>query len=201
MDILEPLKGGVLTASQIVRRGGLVVYPTETVYGLGCDPFDIDAVKRVFQVKGERRKPLPILASSINYVEKIACMTRDGKKIAQRLWPGPLTLIFSKKRVLPDEVTSSLDTVGVRVPKHDVARELIRLCGGLLIGTSANVSGEKPPRTVEEVAQELKKQVDAVIDCGSTEFGIPSTIADLSRGKLRMVRGGPVSLKELSNLG
>ena len=200
MDVLEPSKGGMLTASQIVRRGGLVVYPTETVYGLGCNPFDIDAVKRVFQVKGERKKPLPILASSINYVEKIACMTRDGKKLAQRFWPGPLTVIFSKKRVLPDVVTSSLDTVGVRVPKHDVARELIRLCGGLLIGTSANVSGENPPRTVEEVAQELKNQVDAIIDCGSTEFGIPSTIVDLSRGKLRMVRGGPVGLKELSNL-
>ena len=200
MDILEPLKSRILAASQVARRGGLVIYPTETVYGLGCNPFDIDAVKRVFQVKGQRRKPVPILASSINYIEKIACVTRDGKILAQRFWPGPLTLIFLKKRLLPDVVTSRLDTVGVRIPKHDVARELIRLCGGLLIGTSANVSGEQPPRTVEEIPQELKKQVDTVIDCGSTEYGMPSTIADLSRGKLRMVREGPVGLKELSNL-
>lgn len=200
MRILKATRNNVLAASRIVRKGGLVVYPTETVYGLGCDPFNIEAVKRIFKVKGERRKPLPILASSINHVEKIASMSQEGKKIAKKFWPGPLTLVFPKKLVLPNMVTCNLNSVGVRIPKHDVALQLISSSNGLLIGTSANKTGEKPPRTVQEATQPLKEDVDVVLDGGPTTLGKPSTVADLTTKKPRILREGPISLKEISDI-
>jgi L-threonylcarbamoyladenylate synthase len=200
MRILKATRDNILTASQIVRKGGLVVYPTETVYGLGCNPFNIEAVKRVFEMKGERRKPPPILASSIDHVEKIASMSQAGKKVAEKFWPGPLTLIFPKKLVLPDIVTCNLNSVGVRIPKHDVALQLINLSNGLLIGTSANRTGEKPPRNVHEATQQLKEEVDIFLDGGSTTLGRPSTVADLTSKKPRILREGPISLKEISDV-
>jgi len=200
MRILKATRNNILTASRIVRKGGLVVYPTETVYGLGCNPFNIEAVKRVFKVKGERRKPLPILASSIKHVEKIASISQEGKKIAKNFWPGPLTLVFPKKLVLPDIVTCNLDSVGVRIPKHDAALQLISLSNGLLIGTSANKTGEKPPRTIQEATQQLKEEVDVILDGGPTSLGRPSTVADLTSKKPRILREGPISLKEISDI-
>jgi L-threonylcarbamoyladenylate synthase len=199
MRILKATRNNILATSQIVDRGGLVVYPTETVYGLGCDPFNIKAVKRVFKVKGERRKPLPILASNISHVERIAYMSHEGKRIAGEFWPGPLTLIFPKKSVLLDTVTCNLDSVGVRVPKHDVALQLISLSNGLLIGTSANRTGETPPQTIREVSQQLKEEVDVILDDGSTTLGKPSTVIDLTSKVTRVLRDGPVSLEVISN--
>jgi len=200
MRILKATRNNILTTSRIVKKGGLIVYPTETVYGLGCDPFNIEAVKRIFKVKGERRKPLPILASSIDNVEKIASVSQEGKKIAKKFWPGPLTLVFPKKLVLPDIVTCKLDSVGVRIPEHDVALQLISLSNGLLIGTSANRTGEKPPRTVQEVTQQLKEEVDVILDGGSTTLGKPSTVVDLTSKKPRILREGPISLKGISGI-
>ena len=199
MRILKATRNNILTVSRIVRKGGVVVYPTETVYGLGCDPFNIEAVRRVFKVKGERRKPPPILASSINHVKKIAYVPQEGEKIAKKFWPGPLTLVFSKRLVLSDIVTCNLDSVGVRIPKHDVALEIISLSNGLLIGTSANRTGEKPPRTVNEATQQLKEEVDVFLDGGPTSLGTPSTVADLTSKKMRILREGPISLKEISD--
>jgi len=200
MKILKATRNNILAASRIVRKGGLVVYPTETVYGLGCDLFNIEAVKRVLKVKGERRKPLPILASSIKYVEKIASMSQEGEKIAKSFWPGPLTMVFPKKLVLPDIVTCNLDSVGVRIPKHDVALQLISLSNGLLVGTSANKTGEKPPQTVQEATQQLEEEVDVILDGGPTTLGNPSTVADLTSKKPRILREGPISLKEISDI-
>jgi L-threonylcarbamoyladenylate synthase len=200
MRILKSTRNNILAASRIVRKGGLVVYPTETVYGLGCNPFKLDAVKRVFEVKGERRKPPPILASSINHVEKIAYISEAGKKVAEKFWPGPLTLVFPKTLVLPDIVTCNFDSVGVRIPKHDVALQLISLSNGLLIGTSANRTGHEPPRNVHEATQQLKEEVDIFLDGGPTTIGKPSTVADLTSKKLRILREGPISLKEISDI-
>jgi len=200
MRILKATRRNILAASRIVIKGGLVAYPTETVYGLGCDPFNVEAVKRVFKVKGERRKPLPVLASSLNHVERIAYMSQDGKKIAEKFWPGPLTLVFPKKLVLPDVVTCNVDTVGVRIPKHDISLQLISLSNGLLIGTSANKTGEKPPRTVHEAAQQLKEEAEVFLDGGPTTLGRPSTVADLTSRKPRILREGPVGLEEISDI-
>jgi len=200
MRIFRATAGNVLAASRRVKEGGLVVYPTDTVYGLGCDPFNIEAVKRVFRLKGERRKPLPILASSIDYVEKIAFLSREAEKIAKRFWPGPLTLVVLKKPVLPEVVTCNLNSVGVRVPNHNVALQLISLSNGLLVGTSANKTGEKSPRTAQEAAEQLGKEVDIILDGGPATLGLPSIVVDLTSKKPRILRKGPISFKEISEI-
>jgi len=197
MRILKATRDNISIASQIVKKGGLVVYPTDTVYGLGCDPFNAVAVKRVFRVKGERRKPLPILASSSSHVKRIAILSPEAEKIANCFWPGPLTLVLPKKPVLPEVVTCDLDSVGVRVPKHDVALELISLSNGLLVGTSANKTGEKPPRTAQEAAGQLGKETNLILDSGPVTLGVPSTVVDLTSKKPKMLRRGPITFKEI----
>jgi len=197
MRILKATKENVLTASQTVKTGGLVVYPTDTVYGLGCDPFNVEAVKRVFRVKGERKKPLPILASDIEHVEKIAYLSKDARKIVERFWPGPLMIIVPKKPTLPNIVTCNLGSVGVRVPKHDLAIQFISLSNGLLVGTSANKTGKKPALTTSEAAEQLGKDVDVILDVGPTSIGVPSTVIDLTSEKPRILRKGSVDSKDI----
>jgi L-threonylcarbamoyladenylate synthase len=197
MTVLKATKTSIVTTAQIVKKGGLVVYPTETVYGLGCDPPNVQAVKRLLEVKGDRNKPLPVLAATIVDAEKIAHISSNGKKLAAKFWPGPLTMVFQKKPALPDVVTFGLDSVGLRIPNNDVALQLLSLCGGLLVGSSANLSGEVPPRSVQEVSVELKRMVDVVLDGGSAVQGTPSTVVDLTQKKPKILRDGPISLKAI----
>lgn len=197
MTVLKATKTNIMTAAQIVRRGGLVVYPTETVYGLGCDPLNVQAVKRVLDVKGDRKKPLPVLAASIVDADKVAFVSPNGKKLAAKFWPGHLTMVFPKKPALPDVVTFGWDSVGLRIPDNDVALQLISLSGGLLIGSSANRTGEEPARRVQEISGELKEMVDVVLDGGPAVQGRPSTVVDLTSEKPRILREGPISLKAI----
>jgi L-threonylcarbamoyladenylate synthase len=173
------------------------VYPTDTVYGLGCDPFNMKAVKRVLTVKGARKKPLPILACSVADLEKIARLSDVARKIAAEFWPGPLTLIVPKKPALPDIVTNDLASVGVRVPKHDVAMQLIRLSNGLLVGTSANKTEQKPACTASEALEQLGEEVHVVLDGGKARLGEPSTVADLTAEEPKILRDGPVAFKDI----
>lgn len=197
MNVLKATKSNIKKAAQIVRIGGLAVYPTETVYGLGCNPLNVKAVKRLLEIKGERNKPLPILVSSIGDADKIALISKNGRRLASKFWPGPLTMVFPKKSALPNIITFGLDSVGIRVPNNDVALDLIRLSGGLLVGSSANRSGEAPPQAVQELSKVLKELVDVVLDGGVAAQGVPSTVADLTHEKLRILREGPVSLEEI----
>jgi L-threonylcarbamoyladenylate synthase len=197
MTVLKATKNNIMIAARIVRRGGLAVYPTETVYGLGCDPFNAEAVKRILKVKDNRNKPLPVLAASIADADKVAFISSNGKRLAAKFWPGPLTMVFPKKPNFPDVVTFGLDSMGLRIPDHDVALQLIGLCGGLLIGSSANRTGEEPPRRVQEISEELKEMVDVVLDGGAAAQGMPSTVADLTSEKPRILREGPISLEEI----
>ncbi len=197
MQILKATSDNLATASQILIDGGLVAYPTDTVYGLGCNPFNIKALKRVFKVKGERDKPLPILASDVESIERIAFLSRKARKIAAKFWPGPLTLVLPKKPALPAIVTCNLNSVGVRIPKHDVALRLIRLSNGLLVGTSANKTGAKPPCTAQETAEQLGEEVDVILDGGATPLGVSSTVVGFTREKTKILREGPIRLEEI----
>lgn len=197
MRILKATTDNILATSKIVRRGGLVVYPTDTVYGLGCDPLNVEAVKLLFKTKGKRKKPLPILASDVEHVEKIAHLSERARKIAAIFWPGPLTIVVPKKPALSDVVTCNLGSVGVRVPRHDIALQLIHLSKGLIVGTSANKTGEKPPQTAYEAAEQLGKEVNIILDGGPTALGKPSTVVDLTSGKLEIIRKGPLHLKDI----
>jgi len=197
MTVLKATKTNIMAAAQIVRMGGLVVYPTETVYGLGCDPLNVQAVKRILDVKGDRKKPLPVLAASLVDADKVAFVSPNWKKLAAKFWPGPLTMVFPKKPALPDVVTFGWDSVGLRIPDNDVALQLISLSGGLLIGSSANRTGEKPARRVQEISAELTEMVGVVLDGGSAVQGRPSTVVDLTSEKPRILREGPISLKSI----
>jgi len=190
------MRENIRVAAEIVRQGGLVVYPTDTVYGLGCDPFNINAVEKLILVKGTRAKPLPILSNSLSEIERIVELSGKARRIGEKFCPGPLTLVLTKK-LLPSITISSLMTVGVRIPDHAVALELIKLSGGLLVGTSANKTGAKPPSTAFEASEQLKDEVDAYLDGGVAELGISSTVVDLIGEKPRLLRRGSVSLEEV----
>ena len=197
MTILKATETNIIKAAQIVRRGGLIIYPTETVYGLGCDPLNVQAVKRILEIKGNRNKPLPVLAASIVDAEKVAFVSQNGKKLAAKFWPGPLTMVLPKKQILPDIVTFGLDSVGLRIPANDAALRLISLCGGFLVGSSANRTGEEPPRRIEEISDELMELLDVVLDYGPAVQGVPSTVVDMTLEEPRILREGPVSLKAI----
>ena len=174
-----------------------MVYPTDTVYGLGCDPMNAIAVNRIFALKGARSKPLPILSCSVDDLERIALLSNRARKIAARFWPGPLTIIVPKKPALPQVVTCGLDSVGVRIPKHDVAVQLIRLSDGLLVGTSANKTGQKPAYTPREALEQLGEGVDVILDAGPASFGEPSTVVDLTTEQPRILREGPIAFEDI----
>jgi len=201
MPILKATVANIREASKVVKKGGLIIYPTDTVYGLGCGPFNIEAVKRIFRTKGERKeKPLPILGADIECIKKIAYIDEKARKIAERFWPGPLTLVVPKKPTLPDIVTCGSDSIGVRIPNHTVAIQLISLCEGLLVGTSANKTGKKPPRTAPEAAEQLGEQVDMILDGGPTPLGVESSVVDLTSKKPKMLREGPIKLEQIAML-
>lgn len=191
MGVVEATLRNIEIAARIVRSGGLVVYPTDTVYGLGCDPFNVDAVKKLIRVKGLRNKPLPVLSSSVESIQRVAEVSDIARRIGERFWPGPLTLVLPKRR-LHDVVTFGSATVGVRIPNHEVALELIRLSGGLLVGTSANKTGLPPPTTAAEASGQMKDKVDVILDGGKTQLGVSSTVLDLSGEKPKIMRRGPL---------
>jgi L-threonylcarbamoyladenylate synthase len=196
-DTRRVTEESILYASKIVRRGGLVVYPTDTVYGLGCDPFDEDSVKKIFIVKERKKKPLPILSFSIEDAKRIALFTKSENEMARLFWPGALTMILRRRETLPSIVTLGQEKVGVRVPNLQVTRELIRLCGGLLIGTSANISGKPPSRTAVEAAQQFGDKVDVILDFGSMNGTESSTVVEIIGSNPRILREGPITLKDI----
>ena len=198
MNVLKATRQNIMVAANIVRNGGLVIYPTETVYGLGCNPFNAEAVKHLLKVKGKNRnKPLPVLAASLAEVKKIAFVSPKGELLAEKYWPGSLTLVFPKKHEFPSWVTFGLDSVGLRIPDNVVALSLICLSGGLLVGSSANKTGEPSPRSVDEVSYELKELVDVVIDGGHSVQGMPSTVVDLTSDEPKVLREGPISCRQI----
>jgi L-threonylcarbamoyladenylate synthase len=194
--LLTAATENIAEAAAVIKKGGLVVYPTDTVYGLGCDPFNGTAVESLLRVKGERDKPLPILAYSMDDVERVAELPERARKFGERHWPGPLTLVLLRKN-LPEVVTLSSTTVGVRIPNNAIALMLLKLSGGLLVGTSANKSGEPPPCTALEAYERLEDEVDVVLDGGPSELKASSTVLDLTSHTPRILRAGALSLKEL----
>jgi L-threonylcarbamoyladenylate synthase len=197
MKTTKATRAAIRSAAQLVKSGGVIVYPTDTVYGVGCDPFDEDSVERLFTIKGDRTKPFPILASEIEDVEKIAQLSREALNLAEKFWPGPLTIVMQKKPSLPNIVTVDLNSVAVRIPNHDIALELIRLSGGLLIGTSANKTGKKSPRTALEAARQIGEEVDLILDGGTAPIGASSAIVDLTGDRPKILRKGTIKLDDL----
>lgn len=184
-------------ALTILGLGGLVAFPTDTVYGVGALAFNAAAVESIYAAKDRPvEKAIPILIGGPEDLDKV---TGDippmAAKLAARFWPGPLTLVIPKHPDLPD-VVSAAPTVGVRVPDHPVARTLLRAAGPMAV-TSANISGKASPRTVEEVSRQLSGRIPLILDGGETPGGVPSTVVNCLGTEPVILREGPITMKDI----
>lgn len=180
------------TAAEVLRAGGLVVFPTDTVYGVGAAIDRPDAVARLYVAKGRPLdRPIPVLIADLQQVERLASRVNENVwRLARRFWPGALTIVVPAQPWLPVEVVRETGAVGLRIPDHAVALAVIRAAGGALATTSANRSGERESCTVEEAIAALGETVDLYIDGGQTPGAIPSTVVALENNSLRILRHG-----------
>ena len=184
-------------ARAVLNKGGLVAFPTDTVYGVGTLVFDGPAVESIYRAKDRPvEKAIPVLTGDAEDMEKVGMNIPEiAYRLAARFWPGPLTVLIPKKPTLPESVSATA-TVGVRVPDHEVARTLLRAAGPMAV-TSANISGQPSPSTAEEVLAQLGGRIDLIIDGGKTPGRVPSTVIDCTENDLQILRAGPITLEEI----
>jgi L-threonylcarbamoyladenylate synthase len=182
-------------AAEIIARGGVIAFRTDTFYGLGADPFNRDAVQRIKQLKGrEEHQPILIVLSERAAVKRfVAEPSRAFQLLADRFWPGPLTLIGDAVAEIPEEVTAGTKTIGVRLPDDDRVRALVRACGGALTATSANPSHEEPARTAAQVFSYFENGIDLIVDDGDVVTDRPSTVVDACGVASRLIREGAIN--------
>ena len=189
----------LFVAGEIIRKGGIVAFPTETVYGLGANAYDENAIKKIYEAKGRPSdNPLIVHIAEIEDLEKVAReIPETARKLIDKFAPGPFTLILKKQPDIPDTVTAGLDTVGVRIPKDATARAFIRLAGVPIAAPSANISGKPSPTKAEHVIADLNGKVDAII-CGSdSEVGVESTIIDVTDEIPTILRPGGITKEDI----
>ncbi len=185
-------------AAEIIKRGGLVVFPTETVYGLGGDATNPEAAGKIYAAKGRPSdNPLIIHVSTPEEAEKYAYTSELYYKLASRFMPGPLTIVLKAKETVPKNTRGGLDTVAVRCPENVIARELIRLSGVPIAAPSANLSGSPSPTTARHVLEDMDGRVDMIIDGGEADFGLESTILKIDGDELTLLRPGKITKAEL----
>ncbi len=184
-------------ALKVLQAGGLVAFPTDTVYGVGAPAFDGKAVESIYKAKDRPiEKAIPVLLGDAEDINKVTSeVPLMAKKLAERFWPGPLTIVVPKHISLPDSV-SATNTVGVRVPDHVVARSVLRAAGPMAV-TSANLSGQPSPSTAEEVLAQLNGRIALILDGGKTPGSVPSTLVDCTGSQPVVVRLGPISLNQI----
>lgn len=193
----------IARAAEILRKGGLVALPTETVYGLGANALDAAAVARIFEAK---RRPAwdPIIvhiagedADSAMLADLVTSVPDSARKLMEAFWPGPLTLLLPRSAAVPDAVTAGRPMVGIRMPAHPVAFELIRLAGVQLAAPSANVFGHISPTTAAHVLEDLDGRIDAVLDAGATQHGVESTVLDPNQTPMVIYRPGAITAEQI----
>lgn len=191
----------MVPAAEIIKNGGLVAVPTETVYGLAANGLDRDAVMKIYAVKNRpEMKPISLLVFGMAEVEDFCQdIPASAYTLADRFWPGPLTMILFKKEKMPDIVTAGGDTVGVRCPDHPKTLEIIRLAGVPLAAPSANMSGAPSPKTVGEVLAVFDGKIEAAVDGGVCTVGIESTIVDMTVYPPRILRQGGLPREAIEN--
>lgn len=211
----RPEKRIIQRVAEIIKKGGLVAFPTETVYGLGANALNKKAVRKIFEVKGRPLdNPIIVHIAEVKDLKKLArdipkeveilvhppkfCKTKLGR--ARKFWPGPLTLVLFKKKIVPDEVTAGADTVAIRMPKNKVALELIKNSGFPIAAPSANLAGKPSPTQASHVFEDLGKRVDLILDGGRTKVGVESTVVDLTVKPPLILRPGGISFEELKKV-
>jgi L-threonylcarbamoyladenylate synthase len=199
VDPESPQRDAIQEAAKWILAGGIVAVPTDTLYGLAADPCSADAVARVFAVKGRAaEQALPLIAADATQVAAhLGWLPPRAQALAERFWPGPLTLLLPAPRGLARGVTGGTGKIGVRVPRHHVAREICRACGRPVTATSANVSGEPAAAEPDEVERTLGARIDLLIDTGPTPGGAASTIVDVTGAEPVLVRAGAISWNEI----
>ena len=192
--------GALERALEVLQNGGLVAFPTDTVYGLGALALDAAAVERIYAAKGRSlEKAIPILLGDPGDLGKVAVEVGEmALKLAARFWPGPLTLVVPRHPSIPEAV-SPLPTVAVRVPGHPLARALLRLTGPLAV-TSANLSGQAGPSTAQEVLVQLGGRIPLILDGGRTPGGLPSTVVNCVGSEPQVLREGPITLEQINSV-
>lgn len=195
----ESLHRTLECAARLIASGKVVAFPTDTVYGLGADPFNLAAVTEVYRVKGRTfNRPLPLLVKSLDQaMELTADPPRVFFELAAKYWPGPLTLVVPASRLVPLKVTGNTGNVGLRWPHAEIAVALIRAAGRPLTGTSANLSDRGVCKTAAEVADQIGQSLPLILDGGPAGNEVASTVVDLTRPRPQIVRHGPVSEDEL----
>ncbi len=186
-------------AAQIIRRGGLVAIPTETVYGLGANGLDADAVAKIFIAKGRPQdNPLILHVADPGDIHKYCKnIPESAYALTEKFWPGPLTIVMQAKSIVPKRTTGGLNTVAVRCPDNEVTRKIIRLADVPLAAPSANISGKPSTTTAQHVLHDHDGKIDAIVDGGPCRVGVESTIVDLSDGRPRLLRPGGITPEQL----
>ena len=186
-------------AAEILRNGGLVAIPTETVYGLGANALDESASKKIYEAKG-RPSDNPLIAH-ISCMDELSALVSEipeaGRKLAEKYWPGPLTMVFPKKEIVPYGTTGGLETVAIRMPSDPVANRLIKLAGVPVAAPSANTSGRPSPTKAEHVVEDMNGKIEMIIDSGEVGIGVESTIVDVSGKVPMLLRPGAITMEML----
>lgn len=188
-----------IEAAEYIRRGGIVAFPTETVYGLGANVFDESAVARIFEAK-QRPADNPLIAhiSKLDQINEIAVeITESAVRFIDAFFPGPLTIVLKKRNEVPLIATAGLDTIGIRMPRFDLANQFLKACGVPVVAPSANLSGRPSPTTWQAVAEDLDGRIDCILQGEITEIGLESTVVDCTGEVPVLLRTGSVSLDEL----
>ena len=191
--LLKCDEDGVNEAARMIVKGELVAYPTDTVYGLGCDPFNSFAVQKLIRAKERRQTNLPILVDSLETADGIGVFDKTARLLAREFWPGPLTIVVDSRRDLP----GSGGTVGLRIPARQDTIELIKQAGGAIVGTSANISGTPPPRSASEVMRQLSGRIALVLDGGQSESALESTVVRVGHGQVNILREKAISAEKI----
>lgn len=198
----KPEKEIIKEAASVLKKGGIVAFPTETVYGLGANALNEKAVKKIFRAKGRpSNDPLIVHISNAGHVKEVAKeINANAKKLMKKFWPGPLTIVLKKKSKVPKITTAGLNTVAIRIPSNKVALALIKEAGIPIAAPSANLFGFPSPTKAEHVLHDLKGKIDSVIDGGKTKIGLESTVLDLSGNKAVLLRPGKISAEEIEKV-
>lgn len=180
--------------------GSVIVYPTDTVYGLGCDPFNLEAVIRLKRIKKRGGNPLPLLVGSTKIAEEFGYFSPAARRLADIFWPGQLTIVVKEKVNFFDSVTCGLGVVGLRVPDHPFLLKLLLHLESPIVGTSANISGDPSSTTVDEAELQLGSDIDLFLDGGKSSSSISSTIVDASQRRIKLLRAGVIPLNEIERV-
>jgi L-threonylcarbamoyladenylate synthase len=202
VDPQQPDPKQIQTAADIIRKGGLVAFPTETVYGLGADALNPNAIQTLFKAKNRPLDNPPII--HIENTKTIHKLTQqvppNADKLMEKFWPGPLTLIFKRSKTIPDITVANLDTVAIRMPNHPVALALIKKSRCPIAAPSANLAGKPSPTTAQHVYTDLNGRIDAILDAGPTRIGVESTVLDLTTEPATLLRPGGTPLEALKTV-